>query len=95
MPRTCSSTNRRPGRTGDREWGALCARRSRTAHTAGYVVLLMIPPWTGFVLILIADGRVAYTLLPWESRLPAGSSRPVSQPAAAALETRARPPERN
>jgi hypothetical protein len=40
------------------------------------VVLLVIQPWTGFVLMLVADGRVAYTLLPWESWLPAGSSPP-------------------
>ena len=34
------------------------------------LVLLVIAPWTGVVLVLVAGGGVAYTLLPWESWLP-------------------------
>ena len=56
--------------------GPRASRRPRTARAAGYVVLLVIQPWTSVVLILVADGRVAYTLLPWESWLRAGSSPP-------------------
>ena len=34
------------------------------------LVSLIIAPWTGIVLILVAGGGTAYTLLPWESWLP-------------------------
>jgi hypothetical protein len=34
------------------------------------LVSLIIAPWTGVVLILIAGTGVAYTLLPWETWLP-------------------------
>jgi hypothetical protein len=34
------------------------------------LVSLVIQPWTGAVLILIATGGIAYTLVPWEDRLP-------------------------
>jgi hypothetical protein len=34
------------------------------------LVSLIIAPWTGVVLILIACGGVAYALLPWETWLP-------------------------
>jgi len=34
------------------------------------LVSLLIAPWTGIVLVLIAGTGVAYTLLPWETWLP-------------------------
>ncbi len=34
------------------------------------LVSLVIAPWTGVVLILVAGVGVAYTLLPWETWLP-------------------------
>jgi hypothetical protein len=34
------------------------------------LVSLVIQPWTGAVLILIAAGGNAYTLVPWEDWLP-------------------------
>jgi hypothetical protein len=38
------------------------------------LVSLVIQPWTGVVLVLVAGTGVAYTLLQWETWLPAGSS---------------------
>ena len=34
------------------------------------LVSLIIAPWTGVVLVLVAGTGVAYTLLPWETWLP-------------------------
>ena len=34
------------------------------------LVSLIIQPWTGVVLVLVAGAGVAYTLLPWQSWLP-------------------------
>jgi hypothetical protein len=34
------------------------------------LVSLVIQPWTGAVLILIATGGIACTLVPWEDWLP-------------------------
>jgi hypothetical protein len=34
------------------------------------LVSLVIQPWTGVVLVLVAGTGVAYTLLPWHSWLP-------------------------
>jgi hypothetical protein len=34
------------------------------------LVSMIIAPWTGVVLVLIAGTGVAYTLLPWETWLP-------------------------
>jgi fatty acid desaturase len=34
------------------------------------LVSMIIAPWTGVVLILVAGTGVAYTLLPWETWLP-------------------------
>lgn len=34
------------------------------------LVSLIIAPWTGVVLVLVAGTGVAYALLPWQSWLP-------------------------
>ena len=44
------------------------------------LVSLIIAPWTGVVLILVAGTGVAYALLPWESWLPRTGQIPPSCP---------------
>jgi hypothetical protein len=36
------------------------------------LISLIIQPWTGVVLVLIAGTGIAYTLPPWETWLPKG-----------------------
>jgi hypothetical protein len=40
------------------------------------LVSLIIQPWTGVVLILVAGTGIAYNLLPWETWLPRTGQRP-------------------
>jgi hypothetical protein len=42
------------------------------------LVSLVIQPWTGVVLILVAGTGVAYALLPWEGWLPRRQQLPPS-----------------